>query len=96
MDAEVRELRENKETLEMRANEDGQRVSQLEAALLICKEELTGYIDKLDGMRDRHEKDLQNKKTEVGESGLVSFCKVTLVSGVISLLMWSLPVSFPR
>ncbi|XP_033646342.1 cytoskeletal protein Sojo-like [Asterias rubens] len=49
----------------MRANEDGQRVSQLEAALLICKEELTGYIDKLDGMRDRHEKDLQSKKTEM-------------------------------
>ena len=62
----------------MRANEDGQRVSQLEAALLICKEELTGYIDKLDNMRDRHEQDLQSKKNEVGEAGLVFFCKVSL------------------
>ncbi len=33
MDERVREHRESKETFEMRTNEDGQRVSQLEAAL---------------------------------------------------------------
>ncbi|XP_022106313.1 coiled-coil domain-containing protein 18-like [Acanthaster planci] len=65
LEDKTREHSEATHSLQLQVKDDAYRISQLEAALVVCKEELTGYIDRLDDMRDRHDKELQTKKSEI-------------------------------
>ena len=47
--------------------EDGStRVAHLEAALMVCKEELTMYIEQLEETKDRHDYEMDSNHKEVG------------------------------
>ena len=55
-------------SLQQKAEEGTNRVANLEAALMVCKEELTMYIDQLEESKDRHEYEMDRKNKEVRQS----------------------------
>ncbi len=52
-------------SLQQKAEEGTNRVANLEAALMVCKEELTMYIDQLEESKDRYEYEMDRKNKEV-------------------------------
>ena len=42
-----------------------ERIKQLEAALAVCQEELKVYIDQMDEVRAKHDKEIRTKSDKV-------------------------------
>lgn len=66
---ELKELKTEKDTvihrLESRTREGTDRVKQLEAALVMCQEEVKVYVQQFEDMRDLHHRELQSRAGEV-------------------------------
>ncbi|XP_072176323.1 uncharacterized protein [Diadema setosum] len=54
-------------TLQNRADEGSLRLSQMEAALVVCKQELAMYIDQLEGEKKKHDQEIELKNKEVAD-----------------------------
>ena len=52
-------------SLEKETVDGTERIKQLEAALAVCQEELKVYIDQMDEVRDKHDKEIRTKNDKV-------------------------------
>ena len=52
-------------SLEKETVDGTERIKQLEAALAVCQEELKVYIDQMDEVRAKHDKEIRTKSDKV-------------------------------
>ena len=52
-------------SLEKETVDGTERIKQLEAALAVCQEELRVYIDQMDEVRAKHDKEIRTKSDKV-------------------------------
>ena len=65
-DTKVSNQTQHLHNLQQKAEDAASRVANLEAALMVCKEELTMYIEQLEETKDKHEFEIESKNEKVG------------------------------